>query len=133
MLLSVPPSVLIFFEPGVEVNPVVDAAPAKLDARDAQLGKERDADAEIGSGLILAEDTSLGQPQCIVFRSIGLHAAGMSWRTRRRSRYTRYASVGAGFGAANQSGRPYSVRLECARRRATSRPLATSDFRSART
>jgi hypothetical protein len=55
MLLSGPPSVLIFFEPGVEVNPVVDAAPAELDARDAQLGKERDADAKIGCGLLPGE------------------------------------------------------------------------------
>jgi len=44
MLLSGPPSALIFFEPRIQVNPVVDTAPPKLDRRHPEFGKESDAD-----------------------------------------------------------------------------------------
>jgi hypothetical protein len=39
MLLSGPPSALIFFEPRIQVNPVVYAAPPKLEERNSELGK----------------------------------------------------------------------------------------------
>lgn len=55
MLLSGPPSALIFFEPRVQVNPVEYAAPPKLDKRHPELGKERDPDPEIGSRLLFCE------------------------------------------------------------------------------
>ena len=55
MLLSGPPSALIFFEPRIQVNLVVHAAPAKLDERDPELGEESDTDPEIGRGLLFCE------------------------------------------------------------------------------
>lgn len=63
MLLSGPPSALIFFEPRIQVNPVVHAAPPELDARHPELGKERDSDAQIERRLRLAEDPCFWQPQ----------------------------------------------------------------------
>ena len=55
MLLSGPPSTLIFIEPGVQINAVVHAAATKLDERNPQLGKQRDADPQVGSGLFPRE------------------------------------------------------------------------------
>jgi hypothetical protein len=60
MLLSGPPSALIFFEPAVEVNPVIHAAAPELDDRHIQLGKERDADSEIFARLVLGETAAHG-------------------------------------------------------------------------
>ena len=74
MLLSGPPSALIFFEPRIQVNPVVHAAPPELDARHPQLGKERDSDTEIKSRLFLAEDSCFRQPQGMVM--LVVHLAG---------------------------------------------------------
>jgi len=55
MLLSGPPSALIVFEPRVQVNAVVHAAPPQLDERNPQLGKQRDANPEISGGLLSGE------------------------------------------------------------------------------
>jgi len=63
MLLSGPPSALIFFEPRIQVNPVVHAAAPELDARHPQLDQQRDADPEIECRLLLAEDSCFRQPQ----------------------------------------------------------------------
>ena len=63
MLLSGPPSALIVFEPGIQVNPVVHATAPELDARHPQLGQQRDADPEIECRLLLAEDSCFRQPQ----------------------------------------------------------------------
>ena len=58
MLLSGPPSALIFFEPRVQVNAVVHAAATELNEGNPQLCKERDADPKIGSGLLSGEATN---------------------------------------------------------------------------
>jgi hypothetical protein len=55
MLLSGPPSALIFVEPRIQVNPVVHQPPPEPDRWHAELNKEGDSDAEIGSGLLPRE------------------------------------------------------------------------------
>jgi hypothetical protein len=56
ILLSGPPSLaLMLIEPGVQVNPVENQAPAQAKARHAQLDKQRDPDAQVDGGLLLRQ------------------------------------------------------------------------------
>ncbi|OAI51703.1 hypothetical protein AYO46_07435 [Betaproteobacteria bacterium SCGC AG-212-J23] len=55
MLLSGPPSALMFLKPCVEVNAVVHEPPPELDGWHSQLAKERDPDTEISRRLFLGE------------------------------------------------------------------------------
>jgi hypothetical protein len=55
LLLSGPPSLLIVVQPGIEVNPVVEAAATEADDRNMQLVEERQADAQVLRGLLLSE------------------------------------------------------------------------------
>lgn len=50
-------------EPGVEVNPVVHTTAPKTHTRNVQLRQERDADTQIGSGMLLGQATGRRQRQ----------------------------------------------------------------------
>jgi hypothetical protein len=86
MLLSGPPSTLIFVQPLVEVNAVVDASAAEFDVRNAKLLEERDANTQVCGCLVLAEKPCFGKAQRVAGCVIGFHAAGASWRNSRRTR-----------------------------------------------
>jgi len=58
-LLPGPPSALIFVQPGIQVNAVIDATPPELDDRDPELGQQRDADPEICRRLLFAKAANL--------------------------------------------------------------------------
>ena len=51
----------VVLKPSVQVNHVPHRAPAELDGRRPELEEERDADAEVGSGLFLGEAADRGQ------------------------------------------------------------------------
>lgn len=63
MLLSGPPSALIFVEPRIEVNAVVDATATEFDVRNAELLEERDTNTQIRSRVLFAEKPCFGKPQ----------------------------------------------------------------------
>ena len=86
MLLSGPPSALIFVEPGIEVNAVVDATAPEFDVRNAELLEERDANTQVCGRVLLAEKPCFGKPQRVASSAIGAHAAGAGCRNRRRTR-----------------------------------------------
>jgi hypothetical protein len=65
MLLSGPPSALIFFEPRIEVNPVVHGAPPKLDERNSELAKEGGADPQILGRLLLGQASNRSHRQSV--------------------------------------------------------------------
>ena len=58
MLLSGPPSALIFFEPQIEVNPIIDNAPTELNRRNSLLLKQRDANSQVVRRLLLGKATA---------------------------------------------------------------------------
>lgn len=70
MLLSGPPSALIFFKPDVQVNNVINATPPELDKRHAKLSKKRDADTKIRRRLLFGEATHTRERQiaCLIIR-----------------------------------------------------------------
>jgi hypothetical protein len=70
MLLSGPPSTLIFFEPRIEVNPVVHAAAPELDERNPELGKQGNADAEIPGGVLFRKAANWAQRRPGLFHFI---------------------------------------------------------------
>ena len=86
MLLSGPPSALIFVEPRIQVNAVVDASAAEFDVRNAEAFEERDANTQVCGCLLLAEQACFGKSQRFADRAIGFHIAGAIWRKRRRTR-----------------------------------------------
>ncbi len=61
MLLSGPPSVLIFVQPFVEVNAVVDASATEFDVRNSELLEERDANTQVLGRLFFAEQSCFGK------------------------------------------------------------------------
>jgi hypothetical protein len=70
MLLSGPPSTLIFFEPRIEVNSVVYAAAPKLDERNPELGKEGGTDPQILGRLLLGQASNRRHGQSVLFCAI---------------------------------------------------------------
>ncbi len=86
MLLSGPPSVLIFVEPRIQVNAVVDRAPTEMQARNAEFFKERDADPEVGGSLVLAENARFGQTEGVTGPCCSRHTPAANCRIRRRRR-----------------------------------------------
>ena len=56
----------MFVEPGIQVNPIENAAPTKPDLRYVELGQQRDADAQIDRRLFLGQTTNRGQRQAFV-------------------------------------------------------------------
>ena len=86
MLLSGPPSVLIFVEPRIQVNAVVDGAATEMHPRHAEVLKERDADPEVSGSLFLAENARLGQTKGVTGTRCSRHTVAANWRIRRRSR-----------------------------------------------
>lgn len=64
------------FEPGVEVNPVVHTTPSKTHTRHVQLRQERDADTEIGGGMLLGQTAGRRQRQAGFF-----HGQPRDWRS----------------------------------------------------
>ena len=57
----------MFFEPGIQVNPVENAAPSQANVRHVELGQERDSDAQVDGGLFLGQASNRGQRQAVVF------------------------------------------------------------------
>lgn len=55
------------FEPGIQVNPVENAAPTEANMRHVELGQERDSDAQVHGGLFLRQASNRGQRQAVVF------------------------------------------------------------------
>jgi hypothetical protein len=67
------------FEPGIQVNPVENAAPSETDVRHIELGQESDSDAQVHGGLFLGQASNRGQRQAVVF-----HDSSYSPREARR-------------------------------------------------
>ena len=86
MLLSGPPSVLIFVEPCIQVNAVVHSAATEMYPRHAEVLKERDANPEVRGSLFLAEHARLGQTKGVTCTRCSRHTLAANWRIRRRSR-----------------------------------------------
>ena len=86
MLLSGPPSVLIFVEPGIQVNAVIDRAPAEMQAWNAEFFKERDADPEVRGSLFLAENACFGHTEGVTGPCCSRHTLAANCRIRRRRR-----------------------------------------------
>ncbi len=57
----------MFIEPGIEVNPVEDLAPAQANAGHAQLRQERDPDPQVNRRLFLRQTPDDRQRQVRVF------------------------------------------------------------------
>lgn len=55
------------FEPGIQVNPVIDAAPPQANVGHIQLRQEGDADPQIDRRLLLGQAAHRGQGQAFVF------------------------------------------------------------------
>ena len=53
----------MFVQPGVQVKPVIDAAPTETDFWHVQLSQERDPDTEVKRRLFLGQTTNRGQRQ----------------------------------------------------------------------
>ena len=70
MLLSGPPSSLIFFEPSIEVNTVVHQATAEFDGGHAELREQRDANTEVFSRLLFSEAANRRQAELVRFHFI---------------------------------------------------------------
>ena len=54
------------FEPGIQVNPVENAAPTKANMRHVELGQERHSDAQVDGGLFFGETPHRWQRQAVV-------------------------------------------------------------------
>jgi hypothetical protein len=81
--------VLIFFQPLVEVNPVVDASAPEFDAGNIERFKQRDANTQVCGSLLLAEESWLGKSQRIAGLGIVFHAAARTWRMSRLREYSK--------------------------------------------
>lgn len=68
----------MFIEPGIEVNPVVDAAPADPNERDAQLHQQSGPDAQVDGRLVLGQAANGRQRQVRVFH----HRSGRPFLAR---------------------------------------------------
>lgn len=86
MLLSGPPSVLIFVEPRIQVNAVVDRAATELETRNTEFFKERDADPEVSGSLVLTENARFGQTESVTGPCCSGHTLAANCRIRRRRR-----------------------------------------------
>ena len=62
----------MFFEPGIQVNPVINTAPPQTHMGYSQLRQERDTDAEIHGCLLFRQAAHRGQRQAFVFHHIPL-------------------------------------------------------------
>lgn len=67
------------FEPGIQVNPVIDAAPSQANMRYIELGQQSGSDAQVQGRLLLGETPNRGQRQAVVF-----HDGSYSPREARR-------------------------------------------------
>ena len=57
----------MFFEPGIQVNPVINAAPTQANMGHIQLGQKRGSDPQVQRGLFLGKTSNGGQRQAVVF------------------------------------------------------------------
>jgi hypothetical protein len=53
------------FEPGIQVNPVIDAAPSQANIRHIELGQERGSDPQVQRGLFLGKASHRRQRQAL--------------------------------------------------------------------
>ena len=54
------------FEPGIQVNPVIDTPTPEAHMRHIQLGQERGSDTQVERGLLLRKTPNRGQRQAFV-------------------------------------------------------------------
>jgi hypothetical protein len=55
------------FEPGIQVNPVIDAAPSQANMRHFELGQERGSNPQVQRGLFLGKTPHRRQRQALFF------------------------------------------------------------------